>query len=716
MSKFASKLTGQSQATTVAGQLMSAFKARNNEKPMANKAVAKMALATESYAQEGFSADLASAGMNIQTLLRTTNIGIKDAVALSYAQEDAGVIAGMIAGDPEAAEQAPQLSEAQLAGTASDDVVVVTGASPDNVDRVVSTESYDERQNKNVIPFTISYNTLASRQDEFGEAFYPTVTVTPDMVGFEVSIKLIEVIDPVKRQISGSLAKYNKRNIVKAVRDASILRNDTTRIIPVVRPESAANFATGVAAHQVTVQGETVDTAPYALNKKFDILGMSQTAASLAAGVMDETDAVDSAVKLSAVYVKLAGGDIISFATSNFPSAQFTAAVQGDDRTLNLNFTTVDLQVTAATKTIGGAALADATDLGTNSVRLSLSMFGNINQREGWTEVGAMGLGVSNAYDNTGTVIPFDAGAGLDAATVFAGATVIGYDLHAFRTNSNRRTLGQLLQTRTMTYRYAVPLLSPIGVKRPVSSTEANDESALNSLITTTHIRTSNEAVTKLLEQKDFLKAQVSQANSSTDVPKILGAACELITPAFDEQTINVAANLNSLTSSEKRTDVAMLLVNKIRDMAANLYNDSGYKAAAEALNGTTAQKPTVIIGTDQVTASYLCVNGDMRLMGDQFDTKVVSTLDTRMAGKVVFSFGSSFNTGVADPLHFGNMAWKPEVTLVMPMNRDGAQSMELAVQPSFIHVNNLPVMGVLNVEGITAAIGGRVAITNQPI
>jgi hypothetical protein len=58
------------------------------------------------------------------------------------------------------------------------------------------------------------------------------------------------------------------------------------------------------------------------------------------------------------------------------------------------------------------------------------------------------------------------------------------------------------------------------------------------------------------------------------------------------------------------------------------------------------------------------------------------------VAGKLIFTFGM-FNgqEGVPNPLHFGNMAWKPETTLVLPMPRNGGISKELTVQPSFIQV-----------------------------
>lgn len=44
-------------------------------------------------------------------------------------------------------------------------------------------------------------------------------------------------------------------------------------------------------------------------------------------------------------------------------------------------------------------------------------------------------------------------------------------------------------------------------------------------------------------------------------------------------------------------------------------------------------------------------------------------------------------------PLHFGNMAWKPELVLVTPLARADATIKELVVQPAFKHITQLPIM-----------------------
>ena len=83
------------------------------------------------------------------------------------------------------------------------------------------------------------------------------------------------------------------------------------------------------------------------------------------------------------------------------------------------------------------------------------------------------------------------------------------------------------------------------------------------------------------------------------------------------------------------------------------------------------------------------------------------------MAGKIIMSFGvfDSGMDGVPNPMHFGNMAWKPELTLVLPLHRNGANSKELTVQPSFLHITNLPIMSSLVVNGISDVAASKVPV-----
>jgi hypothetical protein len=311
-------------------------------------------------------------------------------------------------------------------------------------------------------------------------------------------------------------------------------------------------------------------------------------------------------------------------------------------------------------------------------------------------------------------------GTGLAYKNLFAGATIFGYDLDARRVNTNRRERGQLLDITYQNVIYGVPLLSPITAPRPPAGPQQDEANYLAGLITATRVRTSNAAVAKLLEAEEALKAFVT-SNLGDDQfvkPEILGVGGWLVQPQYLQEDYAAPAVVDSIKSYERAADIQASLVNMIREMAYRMYRDSGYKAAANAMHGGIAPMPTVIIATDTYIASYLQVTGDFRTLGNEFNVKVVSTTNKLMKGKIRITFGE-FGEGkenTPNPLHFGVMAWKPELTLILPTVRNGSNSREISVSPSFRHIVNLPIMASIDVTGIEDVVNAKVAVNMHTV
>jgi len=685
----------------------------------ASKSVAGAALSMES-ADPVIMNELNGACDNLNTALEAIANEVGISSQLSLTQRQAATAAGIIASDVHAFLRAPIKRDV----VAQENMAFVSPRGGDAFDTRMKAalEAYDEKENKNAVVYSVAYNMQAARQDEFAEAFFPTVVVTPDQVGFAVSIRLIQVYREVRRQVSGNLDKFNKQNIIKAVIDPTILRNDQMKIVPVYRDESKAHFVDSalVPPRDLDLEGTIIPTAPLAMGKKFSLLAISQTDALLETGLQDTTDSIDTSVVLAALYLQVGTGadaDVIKFNTARLPTAVFNYAVQGNYRQMNLAFDNGSLMIAPDTKTTASKALADTVlaDIATGeyTVRLHVSVSGSVNLELADTSLFASDVSVVRVTDKDGAVMALDGAEGKAIADLFASAKVIGYDLDAQRTNLNRRMRGDLLDTTFYNQVYAVPLRSPITIPRPLTIGDANDSSDLAALITATRIRTTNAAIDELLRVEDILADFVNSKDSIHDSPEILGVSRFLVTPFFENHKLDVSTEIDSLRSFERMNDLQSLLVNKLRDIAYRMYRDSGYKAAADALAGGISQVPTVIIGTDPVIARYLMVSGDFRTLGNDFNVKVVSTLNERMAGKIVMSFGvfGGETEGVPNPMHFGNMAWKPELTLVLPLHRNGANSKELTVQPSFIHITNLPIMATVDVTGIEDVVASKVTV-----
>lgn len=584
-------------------------------------------------------------------------------------------------------------------------------------------ESYEEKENKNAALYSVMYNMRASRQGEFGEAFFPTVTLSNDQVGFGVTIRLIQVLGNFSRDTTGAVTNQNRRNVLEAAVDATVLKNDLTRMVPVHRAGAESNFLIDaiVPVSTISNDGVMISTAPLKIGKELSLLSLCQTDEALASGTVDFTDTIEPAVELSAVYLKF-GADVVRVKTLNYQGNNFLAAPQGDSRAMVLNFNTNAVMFKASTKNADGSNLAVLTGLAGSDLiaTIGFSVTGNLQTDEvGATSVNATGIRVINVRNSSGDIVSHTtAGAAKTLADAIIAGAVVGYDLRAYKTNANRRERGQLMDVRKFTQIYTVPLRGPISVLRPVMEMGTDGDAAdLAALVTVTQIRLDNAAVTKLLEARDMLIETIDPrvAPSYGLGPAIMGVGRHIVKASYEARTLDMATDLDSLTSSERAADMRALLINSVRDVVYKLWARSNFKPAADAQAGGVANTPDVIIGTSLELQKYLMVEGDFRLIGPDFNVRLVATTDSRMVDKIAIAFGYfDGNENKVNPLHFGAMAWKPEQTVVLPISRNGQISKELTVQPSFLHVVNCPVLGWINVAGLSDVIAKKVTINSN--
>ena len=620
------------------------------------------------------------------------------------AQRDAGILAGLLAGDYKSFLN----RKIDQANVSTENMVVMQpfGVSDAMSQRSFSMEAYDERENRNASIYSIAYNMQSARQDEFGETFFPTLVITPDNVGFGVTVNLMMVYDGITRQQTGVFQDFHKKNIIRAVADPTVLLKEQTKITPVYRAQSAAMFVPSsfVPSYNVIIEGETIPTAPLAVGVKFDLLGLSQTDTLLNTGLMDMTDTLDPYITLQSAYIHV-GQDKLKINTSNLPLSNFTYTTQNNYRVMTLNFATTSVLVNHATTNLDGSALVTLAGVVTSDLilRLEIMMTGSINIETGETTVFGNYVRLYSATDSNGNTLDLTAAPALALATAFSTATIVGYDLLAYRTNMNRRQRGQLIDVTKYTQLYNVPLRSPITTIHPINTDGQTDTSDVQALITATRIRTSNESVTALLNVSNVLSEYVDARDYAGTPPDVLGVGRFFVIPTYYKEVIDMTTLVDSLTSTDRPSDIQQAIVNKIRDYAYQAYRDSQYKAAADALTGGIAPVPVVIIGTDPVLSRYLTVTGDLRTLGNDFDVRIVSTLDVRVKGKIFITFGTFDETRntTPNPLNFGNMVWAPELVLTANISRTGTISKETVVQPRFLFVNHLPILVELDVSNI---------------
>ena len=682
---------------------------------LSDKGMTALALSTESFGDtetQNLTTTYNQFESTIKAMSSAMNIGME------AFQVTAGVIGGMMAADPQAA------LAARTRPVGADVVILNPGVTGGSYERL-AVEAYDERDNRNAQMHSVVFNLLSSRQDEFGETLFPTIITSPNEVGVTLALKLFYVYNDFKRTTNGALANYNRKNVMRAYADMTILKNELTRVVPVLRTggsdQNADKFVPVTVAPAWAEDlgvGVTVNTAWLKTDQKVDLLGISQTNELLASGIMGVTDSLDTYIKLKSVLVRVTDGtntDVIALDVSSIPSATFTYAPQGNYRKMLLAMDTDSVVIGEHTRNNAGGPLALLDELATNNARVQLNINGNamLDRADAIVNRGTLQLTtLRNAAGQLVTGTAFDA-----LAAKLALAEVIGFQLEAWRANSNLRQRGQLVDTQVEYRVIPVPFRSPIGVMAPAARASADDTQALQTLVTLTGARVSNEAVLTLRKWEQSLESYNAVADASGTLPEMTAIGGTYLLPAFMREDASLPATVDSLKSHERFRDIRAALIEKIRFMANELYRRSEYQAVASVLTGNASFKPTVIVATDTVIHNYLSMDGDLRMLGDSFDVKVVSTLADPIKDKIFVTFGvfdQSRNTTI-NPLNSGNMLYTPELVLNLPISRDGQHSNELTVTPRFAHIVNLPVLGVINVSGLPA-VTGKVTVNSRAL
>ena len=595
------------------------------------------------------------------------------------------------------------------------------------VDKQVSLEAFDARNLEELRAFSVIFAFSAAIQDEFGEAFFQTITLSPDSTGLEVSQRRTMVQQEIRHPLTGEHVEWKQRNLLDAISDPTIVTNEATRIYPQVlvgNAKSEQHFVANTLIAPVNAlgaNGAKIKVAPLKAGAKINLLGAG--ANERTNGQPDQTDAIDHRVTVEGIYLRIktaAGESIVRFDTRSFAQNGFNKSLEGRERRIVLDFPTKILTVNA--QTVDYVTKAPATALGFlgaapyEDVSISLGghftgegslQFGNITVNG--AQVGVEGARVvrdPHDYDN----ITDETTLG-DLKAQFQEVEFLGYDVKSFYANTNKRFLGLLLDSVEERVRYVIPLSPPISVQTPITGTATATDMA--GPMNAQRIVNSINAVTKILENVEILRNVVPTIHYGMDTdeaPAIEGFGRVMVRPTLFDEKLNIANVISSSSSATRTQDVQAAIVNKIRYGVAHIFTESRLQPAIDAMNGTAGERPELVIGTDPKIASYIMVNGDPRIVGLGFETKVVVTYDVRFRGKIYGSFVRK-KTGDVDILSHGVFAYIPELVTQAQIPFNGATTNVTQVQNRNLHVIFLPVALYIEVEGLEQAASQQVGL-----
>lgn len=605
--------------------------------------------------------------------------------------------------------------------------------------REISNEVFDARQLDNFMATSITYHILAARQSAAAEALYPTYAVPPDGTGFVVSVERTLVFNQILHSHDADAIKYdeNRKLLLNAAMDSSILRNKATKVIPFREDGNVAStryFADPLLLPPTLVtqddaQDLPFETAPLKPDTEFNLLNVGSNPAITRLGQQNTTDTIDHRVTLEKVYLRVVSSavgnptSILAINTSQVHGSQFNPAAEGSQRKMVLTFDTNDIPVFGGMLDASGAPAAALAELTVGQyanmrVRLQIDINGRINLEDSLMKVNGSSATVHSVVSVTGVGVnaviePVKDPLVLSAiVAMFDSITMIGYDLDAYRTNVNRRQIGQLVTKEAKRDMHIIPMGPPTSALVPIIDS-ASHTVDVTGPAACTMLRNTNNAFSQLFTFEDTLmRAQLAYDTGSAVTPSIRAIGRYVLRrPWYGYELFDVSNEINSTKTHERNLDLQSAITNKLRWMINQGYYYTNMQAAMDVLTPTVGQRPIVRVVGNPIALSYLITTGDTRTFGDGWKFEVVPDQDLRFIDRDgandVYRLYAVFALPGQDgphPLNFGNMVYQPDVVTNLPITRDQSTTVEFTIQPKTLHVNHTPIMFRLDLAGLSGA------------
>lgn len=601
-------------------------------------------------------------------------------------------------------------NESRIGGGAGDHYLV-----PTLTDGV---EAYDHRTLLDSKVATTVINVGSARQDNFGEAFYPTVVLPPNEGNVRFVVENTFVMTDYLHTGNGSTgvpAGFGSVSIIDAIVDPTVLRDAAIKVIPIY---SASNPAF---TDEVDPWMEyNVETGALKFHQDIDLLAVSNDNVLNPTQIYDSTDQLDHDIRIGKVFVKMTKGateEIVAIDLKHVPGANFALHMaKSSARDLALNYASRTIPIHGGLKTISGAP-STLLEYFNDPVRsdwvvyLDMNLSGNVNLETGNIRVNGGVVSIANIWempvndDNMTHPVQVTNAADINAAlAVFDKIELVGWYPEAQRTNLNRRTRGILARTDIMSEQYTIPMGPPISVLTPVVDTETLVD--LEAPIKLNRIRNSQNAVHTLIEYGNMLKRFKNANDIRSPRPEVSGVGRYLFRPYYFESEIDLAASVDSIRSADRLEDINHSIISVIRNLATRAWAASGFGAAWQAMG--LEGRPVVNVGCGPMVASYLNLAADTRILGDLFDINLVTTMNKELADMIIINFSS--NTGI-EAFTSGNFYYIPEIVSTLPKTTNGGQSIQLTVQNRNMHINHLPIQVRIVLKGLNDVLTSKAPI-----
>lgn len=614
-------------------------------------------------------------------------------ILLTDAQAEAGLHAAAMADKPAAwAKKAVEATnEAQQINNTEDGV--------EFADRVVM-EAYEDSNFRDAIGYSVVWNIVAARQSNAVENIWSTLTLEPNRSHVEAIVQFQVFHQEVRHKSTGDKVDFGRILMMETIIHGELLDENIIKCVPVYEETvSDHHFVdpTVIAHREVTVDGETVTTAPLLVEVEHGLLGLSQAAIGGLTGELNSASQLAPMPRMENLYLKIVNkagkSSIVRIDAIQLNRSQFVANQEGNIRDISLNMVVQAIGLDAKTVDVTGAP-AEALDFlrqqafNQHRVEFQLKVFGDGNLETGNVEiksakgrVSAIKLRQALGHFTTEkdqTIVQ-------ELKDNIKEIELIAFDIDASRTNIDRRQRGPLTNVTAEFQKYYVRLGSPISTIFPATESTSNVD--LIAPMTATRIKNDFYGIKALFRYSEVLSGLAISQDAGMPRAEIKAIGRHIMTPYYRHYVISALSILDSNRSKNKLEDLQHAILNYVRDAIIHGMRDSKLELALQVQTGSPDTKHTLAILTNQILGKYLFQLGDTRILGSLpypivADTHASELLGTYGSDEHEMFIVPTLPGTQMNPLHFGHHFWKPELASTLQVTRDNSTSREIVVQP----------------------------------
>jgi len=591
--------------------------------------------------------------------------------------------------------------------------------------RELASECFNPQVSDNLKTHTCRFNLEMSAADELVRAVAPLILFDPSEAGIVCELEFTYIQDDFSHKVSGNIPELNRRSLVQALVDPSILAGKDISLVPVVRTggddPSVDKFIPNseIAFQDTETNGVAVQTGVLKTNTEIDIIGISQDDKTVAQGGRNSSDVLHQFANIKALYARLDAGKYLKINTLGNTTAAFVPVRQGDVSGMIATYTG-NFMIDKDTKYTNGTLVSadipelDPANTGGKEYRIFVRVgaLGEVDSLStGVVNVTGTKFKIVGIYDQDDNSLPLDSADAIAIRDAIVGSDatdakcrIVGWDPDFYLQDLNKKLRGDLLgrvRYRELMY---IPVSGPVSCPREVGSRRTPEET--KGLITQSRAKLNNDTVKFVLDS--FLRIKQYKANTMPGaVPDSLGIARFVVNPTAIYDTVDVATNVIGLSSADRFIDISAVITNTLSLAIHRMWYESGMNSVTQLLGSSrTGTKERIVILADTELAPYLVRLGDNRLLGDMFDVLPVFTDNMTFKGKIAAFPSNPVVNNKCDCLRFAHTGWSPETVLNLDLPVNGGVENVLSVYTRARAFLTNPVMTMMDVTNIEAAYG----------